>query len=282
MRRLFTVEEATRQGLTRDALRWGERRGRWRRIDRQVYAEGSHDPDAFDRARARVLATGGVASGRLAGALHRFDGVTAPDARPIRRRVLPEDRVVLVEGLRCTDGLQTLVDLAADLDDLRWEQALESALRKRLTSIGDIEKTLPELGRTRTPGVRRMRRVLAVRGAGPPTESLLETLMVQLVRRIAALPEPTRQHEVVDQWGLFVARVDLSWPELGLFFELDGQHHEGQPLYDARRETAIVAATGWLPGRFTWHEVVSIPTTTARRLVAIAEQAKRRLRRVSG
>jgi hypothetical protein len=227
---LFTAEEAAGRGVTREALRWGERRGRWRRVERQVYAEGADEPDAFDRARARVLATGGIASGRLAGILHCLDAVTGLDQRPLRRRVLPDDRVVVIDGLRCTDGLQTLVDLAADLDDLRWEQALESALRKRLTTIGDIEAALPALGQARTPGVRRMRRVLAARpDAAPPTESLLETLMVQLARRVEGLPEPERQHEVVDQSGSFVARVDLSWPELGLFLELDGQHHEGQP-----------------------------------------------------
>jgi hypothetical protein len=231
---------SARRGVTREALRWGERRGRWRRIERQVYAEGADEPDAFDRARARVLATGGIASGRLAGILH--DAVTGLDQWPLRRRVLPDDRVVVIDGRQCTDGLQTLIDLSADLDDLRWEQALESALRKRLTSMRDIEAALPVLGRARTSGVRRMRRVLAARpNAAPPTESLLETLMVQLVRGVEGLPEPTRQHEVVDQSGSFVARVDLSWPELGLFLELDGQHHERQPVYAraARRLSSL-------------------------------------------
>jgi hypothetical protein len=266
-----------RTRVAREALRWGERSGRWRRIDRQLYPEGSDDPNAFDRARARVLATGGVANGRLAGVLYGLDGVTGPDEHPLRRRVLPEHRIVVVEGIRCTDGLQTVVDLASDLDDVRWEQALESALRKRLTSVCDIEAALLGPGRARTPGVRRMRRVLAARPkAAPPTESLLETLMVQLVRGIEQLPDPARPHEVVDPYGSFVARVDLSWPELGLFLELAGQHHEAQPVYDPRRETAVVAATGWLPGRFTWRELVSVPMTTARRLVALAEQARRR------
>lgn len=276
MRRLFTVEEAAARGLTRAALRWGERAGSWRRIDRQVYADGPWDPDAVDAARARVLATRGIATGRLAAVLHGLDGVTQPDDRPLRRRALAEERTVVIGGVRCTDGLQTLVDLAADVDDREWEQALESALRKRLTSIAEIEIALPPLGRARTPGVRRMRRVLAVRRLGPPTESLLETLMVQLARQVDCLSEPTRQHEIIDSSGTFVARVDLSWPELGLFLELDGQHHEAQPVYDARRETAVVAATGWLPGRFTWHEVVRVPRTTARRLAALADQARRR------
>ena len=38
----------------------------------------------------------------------------------------------------------------------------------------------------------------------------------------------------------------------------------------------MVAATGWLCGRFTWTEVVHLPHATARRLAALAEQARRR------
>ena len=91
--------------------------------------------------------------GRLAGILHGLDGVTDPDDRPLRRRELAEERTVVLDGIRCTDGLQTLVDLAAELDDREWEHTLESALRKRLTSIAEIEAALPELGRSRTPGV---------------------------------------------------------------------------------------------------------------------------------
>ena len=94
--------------------------------------------------------------------------------------------------------------------------------------------------------------------------------MVQLVRTVPGLPDPVRQLEV--GW----ARVDLAWPGLGLFVELDGQQHKDQPLYDARRETEVVAATGWLCGRFTWTEVVRLPTSTARRLAALADQARRR------
>jgi hypothetical protein len=100
----------------------------------------------------------------------------------------------------------------------------------------------------------------------PPTESLLETLMVQLARTIPGLPAPTRQYVVYDEHGSFVARVDLTWLPFGLFIELDGQHHAGQPVYDARRETGVVAATGWLCGRFTWTEVTCYPRSTARRL----------------
>jgi very-short-patch-repair endonuclease len=179
---------------------------------------------------------------------------------------------VIIEGHRCTGGTQTMLDLAAELDDLVWEQALECALRKKLTTIDDIEGRMAGVR-----GVARIRRVLALRPTGArPTGSLLETLMVQLARGVKGLSRPQRQVEVRNRFGDFVAFVDLAWPELGIFIELDGQQHKGQPVYDARRETAVVAATGWLCGRYTWTEVVHLPASTARRLADIVWQARRR------
>jgi hypothetical protein len=279
MRQICTIDDLRERGLKRAALERG-----WRRIERGVYGEGRADTTVVDRALAAVVATGGVASGAVAAALHGLDGVVVrgpdlivpPDAngrRPgARRRALPAGRVVVVSGYRCTDGLQTLIDLAAELSDALWEQALESALRKSLTSLAEVEAAA-----WGCPGAGRVRRVLPRRPPGaPPTESLLETLMVQLARTVDGLPDPVRQLEVFDADERFVARVDLAWPEIGVFVELDGQHHKDQPVHDARRQTAVTAATGWLCARFTWHEVVHVPTTTARRLAALADQARRR------
>lgn len=277
MRHIWLARDA---GLTRAELRTGERRGLWRKIEDGAYGDGGGKPTPIDRAVAALLITGGAASGAFAGYLYELDSVKfrqditvrpgSSGRRPgIRRRAVK--RVLRVKGLRCVDGLLTLLDLAAELDDLEWEQALESALRKHLTTVDAIKNAARGVR-----GVARIRRVLALRPSGaPPTESLLETLMVQLIRR-AGLPEPTRQFIVYDSHGAFVARVDLCWPELGVFVELDGQHHEGQPVYDADRESAVVAATGWLCGRFTWRQVVRAGVPSARRLCAILEQARRR------
>jgi very-short-patch-repair endonuclease len=240
-----------------------------------VWADGPALVSELDRARAAVMATGGVASHHLAGVLHGLDSVgldgtwmtvprTANGRRErVSRRPLTPDCIVTVAGLPCTDGLQTLRDLAPSLSDRHWEQALESALRKRLTSVNAFDAV----------STMRVRRVLDLRPDGAaPTESLLETLMVQLARTVPGLPDPVRQLVV----GEAHARLDLAWPDLGLFVELDGQHHQDQPVYDARRETAVVATTGWLCGRFTWTEVTRVPHATARRLAALAEQSRRR------
>jgi len=267
---LFTTDEALSAGLTMDALRWGVRSGRWRRVVRGVYADGPEDLTLLDKERARVMACPAAAArGLLAGVLYDLDSVALARC-PVHRGRLSPERVVPIDGVRCADGTQTMVDLAASLDDLRWEQALESALRKRLTTIAELEAMLDACERRGPPGTARIRRVLALRPPGaPPTESLLETFMVQLARLVPGLGDPVRQFVVRDEHGVFVARVDLAWPELGLFLELDGEQHKGQPRYDANRQTAVIVATGWLVGRFTWTEVVHFPTPTRRRLVGL-------------
>ena len=81
---------------------------------------------------------------------------------------------------------------------------------------------------------------------------------------------------VYNRHGDFVARLDVSWPELGGFLELDGLGHRGQPVYDATRESAVVNATGWLPNRMTWREAYNTPTWAARRMTEFLAQARRR------
>lgn len=286
MRKLLTAKD---EG-DRTRLRTRQRRGEIRKVDHNVWLQGDAKPSELDLARARVVASGGVGACALVAVLFHLDAVTLADGphvyldpssssryKSVVRRDLADHETIIRAGIRCTSVLRALLDLAAYLDDDRWEQALESALRKGLVSMADVVAGGAELRRRRRRGGPRIERVLARRGIDvPATGSILETFMVQLIRLIPGVPPPTRQLRIVNVDGEFVARVDLCWPELGLFIELDGQGHKGQPVYDANRETAIVAATGWLCGRFTWHEVVRTPHVAARRLADIVAQARRR------
>ena len=239
------------------------------RVFAGVYVMGSEPPCVFERAAALLVVTNGVARGTFAAALHGLDSielqmpyVAARSALHGAHRVdIAAGAVELVRGYRCMNGLHTLIDLARYVDDITWEQALESALRKKLFDIGDLE-SLPY---SKATHMRRIRRVLKLRPpAAPPTESLLETLTVQLMREDVSLPVPERQVEVLDRNNNFVARVDLAFPEQQVFFELDGQQHAGQPVYDANRQTRVVAATGWHVGRYTWSEITRLRSTTRR------------------
>jgi len=279
----------SRSGRSRGRLRAGVAAGEWVVLGNDTYRHGGWPPTSLDRSLGVAVATDGVLSGSLAALMLGCDAGGAPNVdvtvdrlasterRGLRHRLLAPERIIDVAGFRCTDGLQTLVDLAHRLPDDEWEQALESVARLDPGVVAALTAELPHLGRQRIRGTRRIERVLLARPDGAPaTESLLETLMVQIARLVPGLPPPQRQVEVFDQWGNFVARVDLAWPELGMFIELDGRHHQDQRVHDASRETAVVAATGWLCGRFTWEECTRHRLHTARRLDGIVHQARQR------
>jgi hypothetical protein len=261
MRKIFTARDAYAHAQTPDKLQWAVRTGMIVRVAKGAYAKGPEVPSAIERELGRLLAVGGVANGRLAGVLFELDSVEFYAGK--RSRIRHYEHVVVVGGHMCTTPLQTMLDLAAILNDLQWEQALESALRKKLVTIADFEVALT----TRRVGNKRIRRVLALRPLGaPPTESLLETMAVQLIRLDPTIPTPVRQKEIRNTNDEFVARVDLCWPDHGIFLELDGSQHLDQAQYDSTRQTALTAATGWRVGRFTWHDVVNNPKTTCRRM----------------
>lgn len=77
-------------------------------------------------------------------------------------------------------------------------------------------------------------------------DSPMET-RVRLLLVLAGLPEPVIAHEVRDQGGGWLARVDLAYPELRIAIEYDGRQHLTDPrqwnLDIIRRE--VLERAGW-------------------------------------
>ncbi len=224
MRRPFTTQDAFAHGITKSALQYRLKMNRIQNLGRGVYLMGSNAPTAIERAAGAVVVTGGVACGTFAAALHGLDcNMLVPPfaATTLKSKHAdaciadpPASAIQVVSGFPCTSGFQTLLDLAAVLNDLEWEQALESGLRKELLALEAINAALV----ARRRGNSRIRRVLKLRPLGaPPTESLLETLTVQLMRTKPILPVPTRQLEIFNRYDRFEARVDLAFPKQGVF-----------------------------------------------------------------
>jgi very-short-patch-repair endonuclease len=257
MARLFTKREALAAGVTYETLRWRVDRGVYLRLAPGVYFEADRTPTWFEFELARAMRLGKVVTGELAATLNGIDGFGYGYS----------DRH---DNIPRTDPQDTLIAIAALTTDLVWEQALEWCLRTRSTTIERLETAL----KTRRRGNKRIRRVLAIRPEGaPPTGSILETYAVQLIRQNPNLPTPQRQVSV-RHWF-----VDLAWPEHGVFLELDGEGHKSQPEYDAVRQTAVSATTGWLVGRYTWSAIVHRPNATLRSIAELF--AARSLRNTS-
>jgi very-short-patch-repair endonuclease len=281
---LWTISRrrAIEAGLSSSAIHRLMTTGRWVRCCDGVYAVAGRDGGRFQETFARLTAAGPRAFARAstAAALHGkldldWDGTVdlATDrtgSGRLPRRNVPATHLTTVWGMRCTDVLQTVLDLACVLDAPRWEWALEAALRTRLVTVADIEAALAWPGRRDARAVEVVGLVLAGRPHGaPPTESLLETRFVQAVRD-HGLPTPERQVWVaVSPTTRF--RVDFAWPAQRFFVECIGGHHEKQRQRDADRALSILVHAGWAGAEVTWHQVVGTPRYTARRIAAILE-----------
>jgi hypothetical protein len=123
---------------------------------------------------------------------------------------------------------------------------------------------------------------LVIRLADGRSESVGETRTRHLCWT-QHLPAPVPQFEVRDRHGTVVARVDLAWPELGVFLEFDGKQkylrfrREGESVTDAvlrekAREDLVRELTGWRCIRIIWADL-NRPAATATRIRAMFRSA---------
>jgi very-short-patch-repair endonuclease len=229
----------------------------WRRVYRGVYADAEL-PDTFGlriAGAALLVPPGAVFSGRTAAFLHGATDLVETRS-PVEVSVPPTVRYGPVTGLRirhvgvpggdcavisgrpCTTGLRTALDVARAEPLLEAVVALDVLLAKAVVGRSELREVAAGLtGR----GARQVQRAVELtdhRAESPP-ESRLRVLLTLAGLR----PEP---QFVVRKGGVFVARVDLAYPEQRVAIEYDGGWHAepGQFAKDRRRLNRLVAA-GW-------------------------------------
>jgi very-short-patch-repair endonuclease len=274
-------------GVSRSTLSRAVARGELVRLTRSAFAIPGADDGLTPLAAALITYPAAVASHRAAAWLWQLVGIEAPVPDitvPRGRRPtigvphqagdLEPFEVRLVDNLRVTDPTRTLCDLGAVCDGEVVERAVESALRKGLTSLRRLEWRCAQLTRRGRAGPGALRAVLDARGTAAATESLLETRYLQVLRD-HGVPLPVRQHAVFHR-GRFVARVDNAYPEVKVFVELDGWAFHGSRgafQRDRERQNDLVLA-GWSPLRFTWGDVHDRPGETAERTLGAPQPCR--------
>jgi very-short-patch-repair endonuclease len=140
-----------------------------------------------------------------------------------------------------TTPARTAFDVGRHRDPLRAVPLLDALVRATSLTREQVEEVA---GHHR--GVRFIRELpnmldLVDGGAESVRESELRVVLVQ-----AGLPRPVTQYTVRTADGMFVARVDLAWPELRVAVEYDGSYHDDprQIAHDRARLNALRAA-GW-------------------------------------
>jgi very-short-patch-repair endonuclease len=139
------------------------------------------------------------------------------------------------DGVRTTSATRTIIDLAGSgTGAVVIENAIDSAVRLRLTTMPRLTKRMTELAPGR-PGICLLREILLDSGG----ESFLERRFLRLVRA-ARLPRPTCQviHAVNGQ----VMRVDFEFADVDVVVEVSGRlgHTSDRDRQkDARRRNAL-------------------------------------------
>ena len=260
-RALITHAQAIALGATPSMIQTRLTTGRWCRLARGIYRLGGVPVTWHQRALAACLLSGpgAVISHRSAAVAWRVSGfrpgaleISVPAGRSARSPLATVHRTVDLastdctarEGLPVTRAERTIIDVAGRVSAPRIEEAVDDVLCRRLVTLTGLCRRIDGLGPRRGSGA--LRTVLeAWNDEGLPA-NVAEMQIVRLLLA-AGLPEPARQHEVFDDDGRFVARVDLAYPPARLAIELDSfRWHAGRgPFRSDRVRGNRLAAVGW-------------------------------------
>jgi very-short-patch-repair endonuclease len=148
-----------------------------------------------------------------------------------------------------TTVARTLFDLAGVVGQTTVDLAMATALRRRLTTLQQLDETLGRLARRGRAGTTKFRRALELHNRTPAqTESEAEHLILRLLMK-HGLPAPVPQYEIRRPDGSLVARVDFAYPDFKIAIEYDSYaHHLGTEAHDrdGARRNAILRLQ-WYP-----------------------------------
>jgi hypothetical protein len=222
-----------------------------------VYTPADIELTARERALAAWLWSRrkAVIAGNSAAALLGAKWVDAHDAElihdnrhppagvAVHSEALLDDEVLEVEGMRVTTPARTAFDVGRWTSSrLQAVQRLDALANATDVKVNDVEAVMAEHRGVR--GLIRLRAVLPLVDGG--AESPQET-RTRLVLIDAGLPVPQTQIRVYDEYGDFVARIDMGYRDLRVGIEYDGPQHWTDPQQRGRdidRHTAL-ADQGW-------------------------------------
>jgi len=284
---IVTRKQLLALGFSTKALEHRLQRGRLFPVSLGVYAVGWPVLNQKRRWMAAVLAggEGAALSHRSAAALWEI-GTELPELIDIsiRRRCelhrpgirlrgrpsLSPQSITRRDDIPVTSPIQTLVDLATELQATSLQRAVNDADKRGLVDPETLREALGLYHGQK--GVRPLRRLLD-KLFFQLSDSDLEIYFRRVVKT-AELPMPLSKQRV----NRF--EVDFFWPDLGLVVETDGLRYHRTPsaqTRDARRDRAHIMA-GMTPLRFTHYEVRYEPKLVRLALGSTITMLEKRIR----
>lgn len=295
---VFTRHQALALGVSRHQIDHGVRAGRYERVGTAVYRVTGAPTTWEQRLLGSVLGAGpgALASHRSAAFLWGLDGsrrgiveISVPRHRRPRRRhgatVHESTDLVLAEpvlhaAIPATGVVRTLVDLAAVAPRERLGQAVDDAIRRRLTDWPQIAAVRARHARRGRNGTGRMRELLEERYGTTIPDSHFGRLVADLLVD-AGLPVPAIEHDIRAADGRWLARADLAYPAERVAVELDSvRHHLNERAFEADpvRQNRL-ELEGWLVLRYTWKAYSQRPQMICAEVGAALRRARLLARR---
>jgi very-short-patch-repair endonuclease len=174
------------------------------------------------------------------------------------------------KGLRLTCIERTLLDLAAVCPARKVEQALDDALRQRMTTLERIHSYVTKHATKGRNGIGPIRGFLQERLNDGHTESQFEKALEAMTRRFG-LPRPVRQHPV--DCGGRTFRFDFAYPEALVAIEAwSYRHHSAREDWEADQlRHRLCTANGWRIVYVTHRELAERPKEVAASIKRLIE-----------
>jgi hypothetical protein len=283
---VFTRKEALALGYHDHAIAMLVRSGAWVRVRRGAYVFGEGWAALSDGERYAVLCRAAVRQARTEVVLSHLSAaneygtplwdcdltqvhLTRRDGRSGRaeagivqhRGLIDEGDVTERNGLVVMSGTRTALELTTMLDVEHAVVEIDHLLhnghttRERLRARAETMSCWPKTLTTD----------LILRLVDGRSESVGES-RARYLCWTQHLPAPIPNYPILDAAGVEIARVDLAWPELGVFLEFDGRvkyetlRRDGESVSDCvlrekRRESTICELTGWRCIRIVWSDL---------------------------
>jgi hypothetical protein len=155
---------------------------------------------------------------------------------------LAADEITAVRDIPVTTPARTAFDLGRRYGVTLAVIRLDALMQATAVKPAEIEELVDRHPGTR--GIAQLREAISLSDAG--AESPQET-RTRLVLTSAGLRPERTQIEVYDNYGSFVARVDMGWPQWRVAVEYDGVQHWTDPKRRTRDidRYAELEALGW-------------------------------------
>jgi len=277
---VFSRAQAVASGADRNTIYRRTAAAHWERLHPHVFRVPGSSRTWSQRALAACLCwgEGAVASHSSAFALWEMPSATrgtpelsVPRGRQRHHRCdavvhhisLPPADITVVSSIPVTTCARTLIDVAAILPPNLVEEALDDALRRKLTSIPRLRWRIEALSQQGRQGIGMIRSLVSERDGGAVPESVFETRLLRVLNRDGLRVVP--QYPVHDG-DRVIAVVDFAFPDEKVATEAEGyKWHSGRARWesDLSRRNALTAL-GWRVIHVTWSDLKNEKALLAR------------------